>query len=134
MIFASTGHYLLDPLCHSSGCACLWGHLSCDPSYAAGDFIRFTAGDEREEKIIGEVVSATDTTIEFSRYIRMTKLLMNKFSLQPITMSLFPVASQSSVVELVATFESEIWPRVELDDVVSVIPLPELEAGLVHLT
>jgi hypothetical protein len=86
---------------------------------AAGDFIRFAVGDERDEKLIGEVVSATDTAIEFRRYVRMMELLMKKFLLQPITMSLFPVAPQSSIDELVATFESEIRPRAELDDVVS---------------
>jgi hypothetical protein len=101
---------------------------------AAGDFIRFIVGDERDEEIIGEVVSTTEETIKFRRYIKMTELIMKRFSLQPITMSLFPVASRSSVVELVATLNSEIRHRDELDDVVYVIPLPELETGMVHLT
>ncbi len=59
---------------------------------------------------------------------------MREYSLKPITATLFPVASQSPVVELVATSLIKTVSREALVDVAFVVPLQELETGMVHIT
>jgi hypothetical protein len=48
--------------------------------------------------------------------------------------SLFPVASQANIAELVGTFSIISVPRNDVEDVVFAIPSQELESRMVHLT
>jgi hypothetical protein len=57
-----------------------------------------------------------------------------RFSLQPIMTSLFPIAAQSKIVEVVgmACTMSAAWSDIE--DIVFIVPIQELESGMVHIT
>jgi hypothetical protein len=100
---------------------------------AVGDYVSIDVG-LTDGIFVGEVLSATSSTFEYRKYSRMTAFLMNNFLLQPIADSLFPVASQSSIVELVATGLVETVSRDAVVGIVFIIPLSELETGMVHIT
>jgi hypothetical protein len=60
---------------------------------------------------------------------------MNKFLLPPIAESLLTVASQSSIVELVAThLMVETMSRDMVVDIIFIISLLDLETGMVHIS
>jgi hypothetical protein len=100
---------------------------------AVGDYVTVDSGSA-SGIVVGEVISVTSSAIEYRKYIRMTEFLMQKFSLQPIVETLFPVASQTPIVELVATGLVETSSRDTVADVVFIVPLQELETGMVHIT
>jgi hypothetical protein len=63
----------------------------------------------------------------------MTDEIMRRFSLQPITTTLFPVAAQSRIIELVGSAHTITTPWTSIEDIAFVVPIQELESGLVHL-
>jgi hypothetical protein len=48
--------------------------------------------------------------------------------------SLFPVAAQANIIELVGTVHTITASRNEINDIVYVVPIQELESGMVHIT
>jgi hypothetical protein len=64
----------------------------------------------------------------------MTEEIMKNYLLPPIMASLFPVASQSDVVELVAMSSVMKTTIRSIVNVVFVVPIQELEEGTVHVT
>jgi hypothetical protein len=100
---------------------------------SSGDFVRLRNSSRNRTDIV-EILSAAGDTLTCRPYVPMTSDFIRKYSLQPIISSLFPVASQTNIVELVGTFRVISVARNDVEDVVFVIPSQELESGLVHLT
>ncbi len=67
-------------------------------------------------------------------YVPMTEAIMRQFSLPPVTASIFPVASQSNVRELVATTDLIKSSIRSIINIVFIVPIQELENGMVHVT
>jgi len=64
----------------------------------------------------------------------MTSNIINRYSLQPITSTFFPVASNTNIVELFGTTRIRTAARKDVVDVVFNLPVKELESGMVYLT
>jgi len=100
---------------------------------AVGDRVEVHS-DERGGKVLGEVVSVSSTYIKLRAYVPMTEAIMRQFSLPPVTASIFPVASQSNVRELVATTDLIKSSIRSIINIVFIVPIQELENGMVHVT
>jgi hypothetical protein len=87
-----------------------------------------------EDGVIVEVLTASEETLLCRIYTPMTGEILNRFSLQPIMASLFPVAAQANIIELVGTVHTITASRNEINDIVYVVPIQELESGMVHIT
>jgi hypothetical protein len=84
--------------------------------------------------MVAEVLSVTEENFTCRHYTRMTSDISRRFSLQPITSTFFPVASNTNIVELVGTSRITKEARIDVVDVVFCLPIMELESGMVHLT
>jgi hypothetical protein len=103
---------------------------------SAGDFLRLKRDlpSITEDGVIVEVLTTSEETILCRIYTPMTGEILNRFSLQPIMASLFPVAAQANVTELVGTVRTVTASRNAINDIVYVVPIQELESGMVHIT
>jgi hypothetical protein len=105
-------------------------------SITAGDFLRLKGStpSTTPDAVIVEVLSAAEETVYCRIYTPMTGEILNQFSLQPIMASLFPVAGQSNIVELVGTVHTISAQRSDIIDIAYIVPIQELESGMVHIT
>jgi hypothetical protein len=94
---------------------------------STGDFLRVKSD-------LLEVLSAGDETIFCRLYKPMTVDIITRFSLQPIMTSLFPIAAQSNIVEVVGTACTMSAARSDIEDIIFIVPIQELESGMVHIT
>jgi hypothetical protein len=83
---------------------------------------------------VAEVLSASEENLTCRHYLPITSDILSRFSLQPITSSFFPVASNTNVVELFGTARTTTVARRDVVDVVFSLPITELESGMVYLT
>ncbi len=100
---------------------------------SVGDRVAVTS-DEPGCRVVGEVVSVTSTHIKLRKYVPMSEAVMRQFSLPPVMASMFPVASQSSVEELIATTDLMKSSITSIINIVFIVPIQELENGMVHIT
>jgi len=84
--------------------------------------------------VVAQVLSGTEDTVTCQQYTTLTADTIIRYSLQPIVGSIFPVASQTNIVELVGTSSTCVEERSAIVDVAFVVTIHELESGLVHLT
>jgi len=83
---------------------------------------------------VAELLSASEENLTCRHYLPITSDILSRFSLQPITSSFFPVASNTNVVELFGTARTTTVARRDVVDVVFSLPITELESGMVYLT
>lgn len=100
---------------------------------SSGDFVRLNTCSRNRTDIV-EILSVAGDTFTCRPYMPMTSDLISRFSLQPIVSSLFPVAYEANIVELVGTALIRSVQRSDVEDVVFAVPSQELESGMVHLT
>jgi hypothetical protein len=100
-------------------------------SVSVGDFLQLKT---QSPSVIVEILSAAEETVTCRVYAPMTGEILNRFSLQPIMVSLFPVTAQTNIVEVVGTVQTITASKTDIVDIVYVVPIEELESGLVHIT
>lgn len=100
---------------------------------SVGDYISLRQATT-SRTLIGQVLSASQDEVRFREFVPMARDIMTRFSLQPLVQSLYPVASQCNITELVVTSAVHNASREQLIDIVYVIPIGELESGMVHMT
>jgi len=98
---------------------------------SVGDFIGFRQGDAY---VVGEIIEAGHYEVTCREFVHMTKDIIVQFSLQPLTQSLYPVSSQLALTELVGTSSVVVMHRLEIVDIIFVVPVGEVESGIVHMT
>jgi hypothetical protein len=88
----------------------------------------------RDDVVVGRIVGSTSDAVEVSVFETMTSVLLQHYSLPPVTSAVFPMASQSCMLEVVAQEARVSVARSNICDVAFVIPIYEVESGLFHLS
>jgi hypothetical protein len=105
-------------------------------SVSTGDCLQLknNSSNVTTDPVIVEVISAGEDTISCHLYTPMTGEILHRFSLQPIMASLFPVTAQTNIIELLGMVHIISASRGDIIDIVFIVPVQELESGMVHIT
>jgi hypothetical protein len=94
-----------------------------------GDATRFILNGQ-ESRIYGSIYRATADSVDVVVYTTMSSAILQQFLLLPVQADVYPMASQSCMVELIATEERRNVPRSNILDVIFILPVAEVESGL----
>jgi hypothetical protein len=88
-----------------------------------------------EQTLIGEILSEVPPgDIKVLLFIYVTEEIRSQYSLSSVTTEEAPFAIKSSMVEVIKSTTTLVIERSSIIDIAFVIPLMELEGGMVHLT
>jgi hypothetical protein len=76
-----------------------------------------------EDGKIGKILMVNNDTVEVAVFERITSALLMQYSLPPIQTSMHPLASLSSMAEVVLIGELQVVRRVDIEDVAFILLL-----------
>lgn len=98
-----------------------------------GDSIRFLSTGGQESSNCGSIFHATADSVDVVVYTTVTSAFLQRFFLSPVQADVYPMASNSDMVELVALDERRNVPRSSILDIVFILLIAEVESGLFYM-